>query len=156
MRPRLTAHLALGETMGLLWRARWRTLREAWTKCADPKRSGGRGGGGRGPGECGLRAAMAMPPAQLQGASTHRIDGPGGSLSLDAYGALRRAWRAGTLLEGDAPVMGFAPILEGRLPLPDKPLRLLGDDPFSSLRQESFSAGAPGAGRRKPCPGHSS
>ena len=69
-----------------------------------------------------------------------------GSLSLDAYGALRRAWRAGTLLEDDASVMGFAPILEGRLPLPDgSPLRLLGIDPFSSLRQESFSGGAPGA-----------
>ena len=133
--------------MSLLWRARWRALR-------------------REPGQSALlilslalgvavvvavdlvnaasRAAMATASAQLQGASTHRIEGPGGSLSLDAYGALRRAWRAGTLLEGDAPVMGFAPILEGRLPLPDgSPLRLLGIDPFSSLRQESFSAGAP-------------
>lgn len=135
--------------MSLLWRARWRALR-------------------REPGQSALlilslalgvavvvavdlvnaasRAAMATASAQLQGASTHRIEGPGGSLSLDAYGALRRAWRAGTLLEGDAPVMGFAPILEGRLPLPDgSPLRLLGIDPFSSLRQESFSGGAPGA-----------
>ena len=130
--------------MSLLWRARWRALL-------------------REPGQSALlilslalgvavvvavdlvnaasRTAMASASAQLQGASTHRIEGPGGSLSLDAYGALRRAWRAGTLLEGDAPVMGFAPLLEGRLTLSDgAPLRLLGIDPFSSLRQEGVGS----------------
>ena len=132
--------------MSLLWRARWRALL-------------------REPGQSALlilslalgvavvvavdlvnaasRTAMASASAELQGASTHRIEGPGGSLSLAAYGALRRAWRAGTLLEGDAPVTGFAPLLEGRLTLPDgSPLRLLGIDPFSSLRQESFASTA--------------
>ena len=135
--------------MSLLWRARWRALL-------------------REPGQSALlilslalgvavvvavdlvnaasRTAMASASAQLQGASTHRIEGPGGSLSLDAYGALRWAWRAGTLLEGDVPVTGFAPLLEGRLTLPDgSPLRLLGIDPFSSLRQEGFSSGPPAA-----------
>ena len=130
--------------MSLLWRARWRALL-------------------REPGQGALlilslalgvavvvavdlvnaasRTAMASASAQLQGASTHRIVGPGGSLSLDAYGALRRAWRAGTLLEGDVPVTGFAPLLEGRLTLPDgSPLRLLGIDPFSSLRQEGVGS----------------
>jgi len=130
--------------MSLLWRARWRALL-------------------REPGQGALlilslalgvavvvavdlvnaasRTAMASASAQLQGASTHRIEGPGGSLSLDAYGALRRAWRAGTLLEGDVPVTGFAPLLEGRLTLPDgSPLRLLGIDPFSSLRQEGVGS----------------
>ena len=146
--------LALGGAMSLLWRARWRALR-------------------REPGQSALlilslalgvavvvavdlvnaasRAAMATASAQLQGASTHRIDGPGGSLSLDAYGALRRAWRAGTLLEGDAPVMGFAPILEGRLPLPDgSPLRLLGIDPFSQPASGKLLGGR--AGRRRANP----
>ena len=78
--------------MSLLWRARWRALL-------------------REPGQSALlilslalgvavvvavdlvnaasRTAMASASAQLQGASTHRIEGPGGSLSLDAYGALR-------------------------------------------------------------------
>jgi len=130
--------------MSLLWRARWRALL-------------------REPGQSALlilslalgvavvvavdlvnaasRTAMASASAQLQGASTHRIEGPGGSLPLDAYGALRRAWRAGTLLEGDVPVTGFAPLLEGRLTLPDgSPLRLLGIDPFSSLRQEGVGS----------------
>ena len=130
--------------MSLLWRARWRALL-------------------REPGQSALlilslalgvavvvavdlvnaasRTAMASASAQLQGASTHRIEGPGGSLPLDAYGALRRAWRAGTLLEGDVPVTGFAPLLEGRLTLPDgSPLRLLGIDPFSSLRQEGIGS----------------
>lgn len=130
--------------MSLLWRARWRALL-------------------REPGQSALlilslalgvavvvavdlvnaasRTAMASASAQLQGASTHRIEGPGGSLPLDAYGALRRAWRAGTLLEGDVPVTGFAPLLEGRLTLPDgSPLRLLGIDPFSSLRREGIGS----------------
>ena len=130
--------------MSLLWRARWRALL-------------------REPGQSALlilslalgvavvvavdlvnaasRTAMASASAQLQGASTHRIEGPGGSLPLDAYGALRRAWRGGTLLEGDVPVTGFAPLLEGRLTLPDgSPLRLLGIDPFSSLRREGIGS----------------
>lgn len=86
------------------------------------------------------RTAMASASAQLEGFSTHRLEGPGGSLDLATYAELRRAWRQGTLLASEDRVRGFAPVLEGRLRLGDgRGLVLLGIDPFASLQNVAFS-----------------